>query len=305
MQWNLPTALEAPSLAVETRSLRKTYGKVTALDGLDLSVPEGAVYLLVGPNGAGKTTTFSILMGLLRPDGGEARMLGVAAGPNGVARAGIGFVPETGERGYGWMRVRHLIDHHSRYYPNWDGDYQLRLEKRLDIRLDQKLKTLSKGQARRVQLLLALAHRPPLLLLDEPTEGLDPVARDAVLAGLTEHLAQTPTTVVVATHLVYEMERLADYVGVLRQGRLVAQLDRATFHDRLRRYVFEAPDGWTPGPDLNVIRRNGGGRERRWVIWGEESDVSQRLRSGGVTVWNADTLTLDEAAVALLGEEVE
>lgn len=303
MSWSLPTTLSASRLAVETRSLRRSFGKVTALDGLDLSVPEGGVYLLVGPNGAGKTTTFQILMGLLGSDGGTARVLGYRPGPDGRARAAIGFVPETRERGYGWLKVRHLIEHHSYYHADWDTAYQHRLEERLEIQLDQRYRTLSKGQARRVQLLLALAHRPPLLLLDEPTEGLDPVARDAVLTGLTEHMADAPTTLLIATHLIYEMERLTDYVGVVRDGRLVAQLEREAFRSQLRRYAFEAPDGWTPSPDLKVIRRNGTERERRWVIWGPEPEVTSRLTEGGVRLWDVGMLTLDEAAVALLVEE--
>jgi ABC-2 type transport system ATP-binding protein len=299
----LPTRLEGPH-AVETRGLMRRFGKTLAVDDLALTVPEGAFYLLIGPNGSGKTTTFRILLGLLAQHAGTAAVCGVPATPDGRARAHIGYVPESHEVGYGWLRVRDLIDHHAAYFPRWDAGYQQHLEQLLEIRRDERFGRLSKGQARRVQLLLALAHRPSLLLLDEPTDGLDPVARDVVLSVLAEHIAETPTTVLAATHLVYEMERLADHVGVIRDGRLMAQLGREALHAGLRRYTFEVPDNWLGTPELAaVVRQNGTPRERRWTVWGEEPEVRGRLTAAGAQVRSVSALTLDEAAVALLARK--
>lgn len=289
--------------AVETHGLAKRFGSRIALDGLDLRVPEGAVYVLVGPNGSGKTTTLRILLDLVRADSGWAAVLGkdsVAEGP--AARAVAGYVPERQDAGYGWMKVQQLVDHHASYRSGWDPAYAARLMERLEVRDHTKFGKLSKGEARRVQLVLALAHRPPVLLLDEPTDGLDPVMRDEALALLSDHVAETGATLLISTHLVYEVEGLGDHLGVLREGRLRAQLDRETLRARLRRYTLEVPDGWAGVASLTdrVVRTGGGGREVAWTIWGDEPQVLEQLKANGATVRDVDPLTLEEAAVTLL-----
>jgi ABC-2 type transport system ATP-binding protein len=299
---SIPLHLDSAAAAVRTRGLTKRFGRTTALSDVDLTVPEGSFYLLVGPNGAGKTTAFRLLLGLLRPTSGHGEVCGLRCGPDGRARAHVGYVPETQELPYGTLTVRQLIAHHAAYWPAWDAQYAQRLVARLEVRPDAKYGKLSKGQARRVQLVLALAHRPPVLLLDEPTDGLDPVARDTVQGVLAEHIADAPTTVVVATHLVYEMERFADHVGVLRSGRLAAQLERTELQARLRRYELEVPDDWAPdlGADLALVRANGHPRDRRWIVWGDETAVTARLEQHGAVVRSVTALSLDEAALALL-----
>jgi ABC-2 type transport system ATP-binding protein len=299
----LPTQLGDAPLAVETRGLAKRFGKLTALDGVDLQVPRGAVYVLVGPNGAGKSTTLGTLLDLVRPDAGTVRVLGMeprAQGPK--VRAQVGYVPERPDWGHGWMRVGRLLRHHARFYPSWDDEYAAHLARAFDLRPDRPLGRLSKGQARRVHLTLALAHRPPLLVLDEPTDGLDPVMRDETLGLLAEHVAETGATVLISTHLVHEVDRLADHVGVLRGGRLSAQTTRGELHRMLRRYRAEVPDGWQGAPDLNgaVVRRGGVGREIQWSVWGDEREVVRSLSAAGATVRDAAPLTLEDAAVALL-----
>lgn len=303
---NLLEDLRTESLAVRTEGLVKRFGKDTALAGLDLHVPEGSVYLLAGPNGAGKSTTLRILIDLLRADGGEALVFSLDPRRQGAEiRAQIGYVPERHDIGYGWMSVGRMLRRHAAVHPTWDAPYAERLANAFELRRDRKFGVLSKGQARRVQLVLALAHRPPLLLLDEPTDGLDPVVRDQTLALLAEHITSTPTTALISTHRIYEVERLADHVGILREGRLVAQ----TAHDRLREHLLcyraEVPDGWAAPQGLNgvVKRRAGTGREILWTVWGEPDAVREELRGAGATVREATPLTLDEAAIALLGSE--
>ena len=213
--------------AVTTHALVKHYGKETALAGIDLEIPEGAVYVLIGPNGAGKTTTLRVLMNLERADGGAAQVFGLDTLQRGPeVRAQIGYVPERHDSGYRWLSCERLMAHVAAYYPAWDAAYAGDLTRALDIKPQRKVGTLSKGEARRLQLVLALAHRPPLLLLDEPTDGLDPIVRKRVLTLLAEHLADAPTTVMISTHHVYELESLADHVGVIQRGKLVAQMSR-------------------------------------------------------------------------------
>jgi ABC-2 type transport system ATP-binding protein len=299
----LPTHLAGGPFAVATRGLAKHFGREAALDGVDLQVPEGAVYVLVGPNGAGKSTTFKVLMDLVRADAGTAEVFGLSPRADGPAvRARIGYVPERHDWGYGWMRVGRLLEHHADFFPAWDPAYAARLARMFDLRLDRKVGTLSKGQGRRVHLVMALAHRPPLLVLDEPTDGLDPVMLDETLGFLMEHVAETPTTLLISTHQVHDVDRLADHVGVMRDGRLVLQAPREAMHRHLRRYGVEVPEGWPGAPALNgsVLRRETLGRELRWSVWGEQQEVAGHFTRAGGVVREAAPLSLAEAALTLL-----
>ncbi|MDF1504846.1 ABC transporter ATP-binding protein [Roseisolibacter sp. H3M3-2] len=275
--------------AVATHGLTKRYGDATALADVALRVPTGAVYLLVGANGAGKSTAFRALLNLERPDAGRAEVLGLdvsARGPE--ARAQVGYVPDRHDAGPRALTCGELLRYAAAYRPTWDAAYADRLARALALDPAKRVGALSKGNARRLQLLLALAHRPPVLLLDEPTDGLDPLVRRAVLALLAEHLADGPTTVLIATHHVAEVESLADHVGVLRGGRLVAQLDRDALHRTVRRYRVRLADG----------------REAQRTMRGEARDVAAVLAAEGAEVREAAPLRLEDGALALLQEEV-
>jgi ABC-2 type transport system ATP-binding protein len=299
----LPNRIDTADLALNTRGLVKRFGSITALDGVDLRIPRGAVYVLVGPNGAGKSTALGIFLGLLRPDEGEAEILGFDPRTHGAAaRARVGYVPEAHTWGHRWMRVERLIAYHASFYPAWDQAYASDLIRRLDIQTKARFGKLSKGQARRVQLLLALAHRPPLLLLDEPTDGLDPLIRDELLGILSEHLSETETTVLISTHRVHEAEGMADHIGALQHGRLYAQMPLDEARLKLRRYRAEIPEGWDGAPELNgaVLRRAATPREIRWTVWGNEEEVTGRLQARGAVIRDIERLNLEETALALL-----
>jgi ABC-2 type transport system ATP-binding protein len=308
MMPGLPTRLSGEAWAIRTSDLRKSYGRTVALRGIDLTVPEGAVYVLIGPNGAGKSTALRILLALSRADAGTVDALGLDPRRDGpLLRAQIGYVPEAQKWEHEWMRVDRLLAHHARYYPAWDRGYAARLAKRLELPLDRRYGRLSKGQARRVQIVMALAHRPPLLILDEPTDGLDPLAREATLSVLAEHMAEYPSTLLISTHLVHETERLADHMGVLLDGELRTQVPVAELQRMLRRYRADVPDGWAGATGLNgaVVRRAGRGREIHWTMWGEEGEMRARFTEAGASVRETTPLSLEEAAVSLLsGREV-
>ncbi|HEX6086591.1 MAG TPA: ABC transporter ATP-binding protein [Thermoanaerobaculia bacterium] len=294
------------SFAVTTHGLSLRYGRETALAGIDLRVPEGAVYVLIGANGAGKSSAMKVLLNLERAATGRAEVFGldtVSHGPE--VRAQIGYMPESHEHDYAWMTCRRLIQHVAAYYPAWDHAYAARLMEIFSVHPERKVRTLSKGEGRRLQFVLTLAHRPPLLLLDEPTDGLDPMVRNRTLAHLAEHLADTPTTVVIATHHIHEVESLADHVGVLSAGRLVAQMSRDELRRTVRRYRVEVPEGWEAPAELRTptLRRSRGGREMQWTLIGEERDVTARLTAAGATVRDVTALALEEAALAFLSEE--
>ncbi|HEX8410097.1 MAG TPA: ABC transporter ATP-binding protein [Thermoanaerobaculia bacterium] len=295
------------SFAVATHGLSMRYGKQTALDAVDLRVPEGAVYVLIGANGAGKSSAMKVLLNLERVDAGRAEVLGldtIADGPR--VRAQVGYMPESHEHTYSWLTCARLMQYAAAHYPAWDHAYAAHLVEILGIRPERKVGTLSKGESRRLQFVLALAHRPPLLLLDEPTDGLDPVVRNRTLAQLAEHLADTPTTVVISTHHIHEVESLADHVGVLSAGRLVAQMSRDELRRTVLRYRVEVTEEWQPPAELRItgLRRSRGGREAQWTLIGEERDVTARLAAAGATVRDVTPLALEDAALAFLGEEV-
>jgi ABC-2 type transport system ATP-binding protein len=303
MTSSLPTRLRDGELAVDTRGLTKRFGDQVALNDVTLQVPRGAVYLLVGPNGAGKSTTLKVLLDLVRTEQGAADVFGLNTRERAPeVRANVGYVPEFPTWGYGWMRVGRLLEHHALYYPTWDADYAAKLMQKFDLRTDRKMGVLSKGQARRVHLTMALAHRPPLLLLDEPTDGLDPFMRDETLGVLADHLAASPTTVVLSTHHVEEVEGLADHIGVLRNGELRAQMSRDDLNAGLRRYRVEVPDGWSGVASLNgtVLRRVAAPREVQWTVWGPEAEIVQMLTGSGGTVREVARLSLIDATLALL-----
>jgi ABC-2 type transport system ATP-binding protein len=297
----LPRSVDGAALAVATRDLLKQYGGREVLRRVGLTVPLHSFYLLVGPNGAGKSTLLKVLQDIVRADGGRAEVLGLDC-RDPLVRANVGYVPEDQRIAWGWLRVGALLAHHRAYFPSWDDAYATRLGSALGVDPRARLRHLSKGELRRVQLLMALAHRPSLLLLDEPTDGLDPVARDEVLGLLAEHLADAPATVIASTHLVYELDRMADTMGVLRAGSLDVQIGCDELQRMLRRYTLDAPDGWhLPEPlRARAFHADGAVREPRWILWGDERDVVDHVLAAGARIRGVSPLPLDEAARVLL-----
>src|SRR6185436_15705635 len=227
-----------------------------------------AVYVLIGANGAGKSSAMKALLNLEPPAAGRAEVFGldtVADGPR--VRAQVGYMPDSHDPSYRWMTSGRLMRHVAAHYPTWDRAYAAHLCEVFGVLVDRKVGTLSKGEMRRLQFVLVLAHRPPLLLLDEPADGLDPVVRNRTFAKLAEHLSDTPTTVVISTHHIHEVESLADHVGVLSAGRLVAQMSRDELRRTVLRYRVEVPEGWEAPPELRTasLRRSRGGREVQWT----------------------------------------
>jgi ABC-2 type transport system ATP-binding protein len=205
---------------IETSQLTHRYGRTDAVQGLDLAVPEGSVFALLGPNGAGKTTTIKILMNLLAPTSGTARILGVDSrrlGPSELAQ--IGYVSENQQLPL-WMTVAGVIAYCRPLYPTWDRALEATLLEQFELPRERKLRHLSRGILMKTALLISLAYRPKLLILDEPFSGLDPLARDEFARGLLEASTAGDWTILVSSHDIEEVERLCDWVGILEMGRL-------------------------------------------------------------------------------------
>src|SRR5438045_4960403 len=206
---------------IEVPELTRRFDSRTALDSVSLSMPRGAVYGLVGANGAGKTTLIKHILGLLRAQRGSVRVFGLdpVADPVGVLSR-IGYLSEENDLP-GWMRVDELIRYTSAFYPTWEDDYAEELRRTFALDAAAKIKDLSKGQKARAGLLIALAHRPELLVLDEPSSGLDPIVRRDILGAVIRTIADEGRTVLFSSHLLEEVEQVADHVTMISEGKIV------------------------------------------------------------------------------------
>jgi ABC-2 type transport system ATP-binding protein len=206
---------------IRTEDLGKRFGRTTALTGLDLSVAAGEVFGYLGPNGAGKTTTLRLLMGMLRPTTGRAEVLGRDAWHDAVAvHRSVGYLP--GEPVfYGKLTGRQHVEYFGALRRDTEDTHAVALADRLDLDLDRPVRALSKGNRQKLALVLALMSRPPVLILDEPSSGLDPIVQQEFHALVREHTAEGGS-VLLSSHVLAEVERVADRIGMLRAGRLVA-----------------------------------------------------------------------------------
>ena len=206
---------------ISVSELTRRFGNKTALASVSLALPGGAVYGLVGANGAGKTTLIKHILGLLRAESGSVRVFGLdpVADPVGVLSR-IGYLSEENDLP-GWMRVDELISYSRAFYPAWDDAYAEELRRKFALDPSAKVKTLSKGQKARAGLLVALAYRPELLVLDEPSSGLDPIVRRDILGAVIRTIADEGRTVLFSSHLLDEVEEVADHVTMIAHGKLV------------------------------------------------------------------------------------
>ncbi|HEX5693262.1 MAG TPA: ATP-binding cassette domain-containing protein, partial [Arenimonas sp.] len=259
-----------------------------------LQLPEGQVMGLVGANGAGKTTLLRLLTGLAAADAGEVDVLGHRLPEAQVAaKRDIGFASED-MRLYKTQSLRWHMDLVSRIYPGWDAAYAGQLIKRFDVRPDQTLGGFSHGQRVKALLLLCLARRPRLLLLDEPTTGLDPVARIEVLEALADVLRDEQRSVLFSSHNTHDIEQLADSITFLHQGRLVASADKDTFLECWRRVVCQGvlPDGLAAWPEVASARANGSLVEIKVRAWSDA--LPARLAAQGLQVQRSDAMNLED-----------
>ena len=239
---------------IEMRGVRKTYRYFT-LDDLSLDLEPGQIMGFVGPNGAGKSTTIRLALGLIAADAGEVRVLGhEIPAAQAQAKRDVGFVSAE-------MRLlpHATLGWHMRFmasiYPGWDGHYAEQLVKRFNLRPEQNVRALSLGEHIKAVLLLTLARRPRLLILDEPTTGLDPVARHEVLSEFMDILRDESRSILFSSHNTVDVERISDRITFIDRGRVVDSSDKEDFLDRWRRIQVQLPPG-TALPELpNIVNR--------------------------------------------------
>lgn len=282
--------------AAQLEGVSKRYPHFT-LDSIDMTVPEGQITGFIGANGAGKSTTIRLLMGLLRPDQGTVRLLGLPMPAEQIrAKRDVGFASED-LRLYGAATLAWHMDFVAGIYPSWDSAYAEKLRGRFDLKAQQRLKGMSHGQRVKAALLLILARRPRLLLLDEPTTGLDPVARHEVLGALMEVLADEERTILFSSHNTLDVEQICDRITFIDQGHLLESGDKEAFLDRWRRLRLEVPEGCTL-PELPGTVYAGKGRLVLATTGRFEPGLPGVFTSAGATVQAVQAMSLEEIFVA-------
>jgi ABC-2 type transport system ATP-binding protein len=277
----------------------RRFGATAALDRVSLGVPRGSVFGLVGENGAGKTTLIKHVMGLFKPQEGSVRVFGLdpVADPVGVL-ARVGYLSEDRDLPE-WMRIWELLRYLRPFYPTWDDSLAEELLVRFELDVNAQIKTLSQGQRARTALLSALAYRPELLVLDEPSTGLDPIVRRDILTAIIKTIADEGRTVLFSSHLLEEVERVSDRVAMMSQGRIVLDgpLDEIKESHRRVTLRFDEPQSISPYPSFR-FEGNGDGREWTGVYDGSIEILAERVVSLGGRIVSANPISLDEIFVA-------
>ncbi len=290
-------AVHTQSLSKHFRSLRST---TRAVDNLTLQVPRGSIYGFLGRNGSGKTTTLRMLAGLARPTSGSAAVLDIDPQKDPVAVLHrTGFVIE--KTLLPWMTGNELLRFNRGFFPLWSEERARRYAEALEVPMRQRFRTLSMGNKTKLCLLLALAQNPELLVLDEPTAGLDPVVTDQLLRVLIEDFAGTGRTLLLSSHHLSEVEKVADWVGIIEAGslKLEARLDdiRGSFR-RIRAAGRNLP---TSGPVIVSSRVAGDSAE--YVVRIQAEVFAAELRAQGATILDIETMNLSETFLAVVGKE--
>ncbi len=293
----LPVTSEAA--AIEINNLVVSYGDKRAVDGLSLSVPIGSVYGFLGPNGAGKTTTIKTLLGFRQPNGGSAKVLGYDIVTQSLAlRARVGYVSEVNSM-YDYLTIPQMADFCRATSLRWDQSAVDRYLKMFGLPLKARVKQLSKGMKSQLAFSLAMGSQPDLLILDEPTSGLDPIARHDLLNQLVGEVAAGGTTVFFSSHILSEVEAVADWVGIINAGKLVisSELDQLKSSQKVLKLIYaEAP----PPAEIDALRALPGavrvdqeGRSVRITVHGDVNTLSQLVQARPYALRDAEIVDLN------------
>jgi ABC-2 type transport system ATP-binding protein len=291
-------------VAVRLRGVHKLYPHF-ALEEVSLDVPTGTIMGFIGANGAGKSTTMRIIMGAVSQDSGIVTVLGYHIPDQAIqAKQQIGYVSEDMRLFPGATLDWHML-FVAKVFGGWDAAYAAALVRRFDLRPTQKIKDLSHGQRIKAALLLALARRPRLLILDEPTTGLDPVARQEVIGALTEAVQDEERTVLFSSQNTLDVEQIADRITFIDRGRIIDVDDKEQYLDRWRRLRLELPaSGMVPTLD-RVVATSVAGRTATLTTDHYSDDHLVACSAVGVTVHSVDRMTLEEIFVATVMQRRE
>jgi ABC-2 type transport system ATP-binding protein len=291
---------------IESRGLTKEYRHTIAVNRLELAVPEGSISGLLGPNGSGKTTTIKMLLGLVRSSAGEGFVFGKPIGDDSASveiRRRTGYVSED-KRLYGYMTGKQILDFTRPLYPRWSCERERTLVEQFDLPIDRKFKRLSKGMRTKLALVLALARRPELLILDEPGEGLDPLATEQMLQAVVQAAAEG-ATIFFSTHQLSDVERVADHVFIMKSGRLVFQAPLEQLRENYRRIQIVFP-GRPPIEEMNLAGMRKARVEGHILSLVSDTNlagITERAEALGALSINAHPVNLREVFLDSVEEE--
>lgn len=289
---------------IDIQNLTRTFGSKKALDNVSLRVEPGIVMGLVGENGAGKTTLIKHVLGLLKAQSGTVRVFGKdpVADPEGVLSQ-IGYLSEEGDLPM-WMRVSELMRYAAGFYASWDQQYAQQLLVEFGLDPEAKLSRLSKGQRSRAGLLVAMAYRPQLLLLDEPSSGLDPIVRRDILGAIIRTIADDGRTVLFSSHLLTEVERVSDQIAIVKGGRILLTDTLDNVKGRHLRVTLLFAEPRTAPPEIaGCLGWRGSGREWSTTFYGSGTGIDEAALALGGRVVERAPMSLDEIFVAQMGAE--
>jgi ABC-2 type transport system ATP-binding protein len=290
-------------LVVEVNDLSRSFGKTKALDCVDFQASRGKVYGLVGANGAGKTTLIKHLLGLLRAKSGTVRIFGEdpVKNPESVLKH-IGYLSEDRDIP-DWMSIDELMRYTSAYHSTWDQGYAAELLNTFSLDPAQKIKTLSRGMRAQVALISAVAHRPDLLILDEPSSGLDAVVRKDILNAVVRTISEEGRTVIFSSHLLDEVERLSDHVTMIHNGRVALDSSLELINSSHHYSSIRFENTQTTPPDLQALSLSGDGRFWSAIHHGTTEAFQASIQKIGGEIVETRNATLEEVFVSRVGRD--
>ena len=280
--------------AIKIEGLRFSYGRKKVLKGVDLEVPTGSIFGFLGRNGAGKTTTIKTMLGMLKPAAGSCTVNGFDSMKGAMdVRKTVGYMAED-QQMYGWMKIGQIVKWVAGFYPGWDDEFTNGLLDMLELPRKAKVKTLSKGQNSRLALLLALGHRPEVVILDDPTLGLDPIARKDFLRHVIELLQSHGVTVFFSSHLLYEIEPVADHVAILDDGAIIKSCKTEMLREDVRRFIVSGKDNTAFEKLGGVLDLTGSSGNFALTIENCNNEKRQQISEIAGTAMTETALNLDE-----------
>ena len=281
---------------LEMKNVVKTFGHVTALDNLSLTVPKGAVYGLVGPNGAGKSTAIRHLTGIYRPDKGEVTLEGMPVFENPAAKGRIGYIPDDVFY-YPGATLEEMRKFYKGIYPKFDDDLFARLHEIFQLPSNTPIRRYSKGMQKQAAFHLTMSIHPEVLILDEPVDGLDPVMRRQVMSVILADVAEHGTMVLVSSHNLRELEDVCDHVGIMDKGRMLLERSLADMQGNTHKLqiVGDTPEG------LEILHESASGRLKTLIVRGQAWEISTKAAAAKPAYYDLLPLSLEEIFIYELG----